>query len=132
MSCHQAQGQGVANQYPPLAGSRWVIGEAEVTRRILLHGLQGPIEVLGKTYNGNMPAFARQLSDEQIAAVITYIRQAWGNEASAVDTASVTRSREATKDQREPYRAEEVENATPPPAPAEPAAPDSKSEASDK
>lgn len=85
--CHQASGQGVAGVYPPLVGTDWVTGHPQVVSRILINGLNGPIEVLGNTYNGNMPAFGPGglgLNNRDIAAVITYIRQEWGNDASEV------------------------------------------------
>ncbi|MDJ0973312.1 MAG: cytochrome c [Planctomycetota bacterium] len=130
-SCHQRAGQGVPNQYPPLAGSSWVTGNEERLRLILLHGLQGPIEVLGKRYEGNMPAFGQRLSDERIAAVTTYIRQAWGNAAEPITPGSVALSRDANQKRREPWTAAELENVKPPPAPtppAEPAEPDTTDE----
>ncbi len=85
--CHQAEGIGVPGVYPPLADSEWVQGHPEVVARILINGLNGPIEVKGKTYNGNMPSFGPSglaLSEKDIAGVITYIRQEWGNAASEV------------------------------------------------
>ncbi|MGJ8638500.1 MAG: c-type cytochrome [Opitutaceae bacterium] len=85
--CHQATGAGVPGVYPPIAGSEWVTGHPEVVSRILINGLSGPIEVAGKTFNGNMPAFGpggMNLSNKDLAGVITYIRQDWGNEGSDV------------------------------------------------
>lgn len=85
--CHQAEGNGVAGVYPPLVASDWVTGHPEVMARILINGLNGPIEVNGNTYNGNMPAFGPgglNLKPREIAGVITYVRQEWGNEASEV------------------------------------------------
>ena len=89
--CHQSAGNGIVGVYPPLANSRWVLGHQEVLARILINGLNGKIEVLGKFYNGNMPAFGPSglnLKPKQIAGVLTYIRQEWGNEGSdiTVDT----------------------------------------------
>lgn len=85
--CHQATGAGVPGVYPPIAGSEWVTGHPEVVSRILINGLSGPIEVAGNTYNGAMPAFGpngMNLSSKDLAGVITYIRQEWGNSASEV------------------------------------------------
>lgn len=85
--CHQGDGSGVSGVYPPLAGADWVTGHPQVIARILINGLNGPIEVAGNTYNGNMPAFGPNglaLNDRDIAAVITYVRQEWGNDASEV------------------------------------------------
>ncbi len=108
VSCHQAQGQGVANQYPPLAGSEWVLEHPQRLKRILLQGLEGPIVVMGNSYNGNMPAFGQRLDDENIGAVLTYIRQAWENEASAISPESVAATRTATQDRTAPWSAEEL------------------------
>lgn len=85
--CHQNEGKGVAGVYPPLAESSWVLGHQEVLARILINGMNGKVLVLGKTYNGNMPAFGPSglnLKPKQIAGVLTYIRQEWGNSASDI------------------------------------------------
>ncbi len=82
-ACHGADGNGVPNLAPPLAGSEWVAGPIENLIRIQLRGLQGPITVKGKEYNLMMAGLAFQ-SDEQIAAVLTYVRNSFGNKASAV------------------------------------------------
>lgn len=98
VTCHQAQGQGVPGAFPPLANSEWVTGSEERLIRVLLNGLTGEIKVHGNTYNGLMPAFGQgaggfNWSDERIAHVLTYIRQEWGNQAGAIDTAKVTEIR---------------------------------------
>ena len=80
--CHQTSGEGVAGVFPPLVGSDCVTGHSEKLARILIIGLNGPIEVLGNSYNGNMPAFGPNglnLRPKEIAGVMTYIRQEWGN-----------------------------------------------------
>jgi len=96
VSCHQQGGQGVPGQYPPLAGSDWVTGAPQRLKRILLHGLEGPVTIKGETYNGNMPAFAAKLKDDHLAAVLTYIRASWDNAAEAIEPASVAATRQAT------------------------------------
>jgi mono/diheme cytochrome c family protein len=101
-ACHQASGLGVAGVFPPLAGAEWVVGDEKVLVSILLHGLQGEIVVKGNTYKGVMPAFGT-LADDEIAAVLTYIRGDWGNQAAPVSAATVTAQREATKAQTGPY-----------------------------
>ena len=83
-ACHQSTGEGVSGQFPPLAGSEWVVGDYGRFVRILLHGLQGPIEVRGETYNGNMPAFGNKFDDSQLSLVLSYIRQAWENTAAPI------------------------------------------------
>lgn len=93
VACHQASGLGVPGVYPPLAGSEWVVGHQETLSRILINGLNGPIEVAGKKFNGAMPAFGPNglgVKPKDIAAVLTYIRQEWGNDASDVTETTVT------------------------------------------
>lgn len=106
VACHQATGQGVAGQFPPLAGSEWVVGGDwhgdNHLVKILLQGLQGPIQVEGKTYNGAMPPW-KQLKDEQIAAILTYIRNEWGNSAPPITAEQVAKIREETASQTEPW-----------------------------
>lgn len=84
VSCHQASGMGAAGLYPPLVGSEWVTGNNKRVTLILLHGLQGPITVHGVVYNGAMPAWAKNLNDQRMAGVLTYIRNSWGNSASEI------------------------------------------------
>ena len=103
VACHQATGVGQPGAIPPLAKSDWVLGSTARINRILLQGMQGEVKVVDQTYNGNMPAFGVKLKDEQIAAVLTYIRQEWGNKAEAISTELVTAAREATKDQSNPW-----------------------------
>jgi mono/diheme cytochrome c family protein len=107
MACHQQDGKGVPGTYPPLAGSEWVAGRPEVLARIVLHGIQGSITVRGETYNNDMPAWDR-LGDDQLAAVLTYVRASWGNDAAAVSPEVVTAARRATADRRKPWTAAEL------------------------
>jgi len=107
-ACHQANGQGLPGAFPPLAGSEYVLGEEDRVVRIVLHGLQGPVTVMGQTFNGAMPAWAEVLSDAEIAAVLTYIRSAWGNTAEAIDAERVARQRTATTGRMTPWTAGEL------------------------
>ena len=93
-ACHQANGQGLPGVFPPLAGSEWVVGDPKVLANILLHGVSGKIEVAGQSFDGMMPAFA-QLSDAEIAGVLTHIRSTWGNQAEAISADFVASVREA-------------------------------------
>jgi mono/diheme cytochrome c family protein len=106
VACHQATGQGVAGQFPTLVGSEWVLGGDwhgdNHLVKILLHGLQGPIQVKGDTYNGAMPPW-KQLKDDQIAMILTYIRNEWGNSAPPITAEQVAKVREETAAQTEPY-----------------------------
>ncbi|GAC1476486.1 MAG: hypothetical protein PVSMB8_04400 [Vulcanimicrobiaceae bacterium] len=81
--CHQANGAGQAGVFPPLAGSDYVTGDTKRLGHILLYGLNGKIAVKGADYNGQMPAWKGQLSNTDIANVLTYIRSSWGNKAAA-------------------------------------------------
>lgn len=94
-ACHQADGRGVPGNYPPLAGSSWVTGSPETLVRILLHGVEGELEVGGRRYNQAMPPW-KHLRDEQLAAVATYVRGAWGNAAPPVEVDTVGAVRAAT------------------------------------
>ncbi len=103
-SCHQSSGLGVAGQYPPLAKSEWVVGSERRLGMILLHGLQGPLNVEGAVYNGQMPAWAASLSDKKIANVLTYIRQEWGNKGAPVEEAGIKALRAELAAQSDAYR----------------------------
>jgi mono/diheme cytochrome c family protein len=95
--CHQADGGGLAGQYPPVAGSEWVLAEDPGRLvRILLDGMSGPVRVRGQLYNNVMPAWRDLLSDQQIASVLTFIRNEWGNQARPVTPDEVQDLRELT------------------------------------
>ena len=85
LSCHKASGAGLAGAFPPLDGSQWVLGSEERLVKLVWNGLQGPIKVKGNEYNGIMPAFNAKFSPKQMAEVLTYIRQAWSNEAAGLE-----------------------------------------------
>ncbi len=108
-TCHGADGQGVAGAFPPLAGADWVTGDTDRLVRILMHGLQGPVEVGGTRYNGVMPAFGGRLSDEEIAAVLTYIRASWGHQASEVTASDVEDVRAEYGGRTSPWSASDLQ-----------------------
>lgn len=110
-ACHQSDGQGLAGNYPPLVGSERVLGPPESLARILLHGLEGPIVVKGESYNNVMPGWGQQYDDEQIAAILTYIRQEWGNSAPAVEPETVARVRERHSGRSAPWSDSELDEA---------------------
>jgi len=83
-SCHQPSGTGQAGVFPPLAGSEWVTGNTEKLAMIIHNGVGGPIEVAGTTYNSNMTNIGANLGPKELAALMTYIRSSWGNDASMV------------------------------------------------
>ncbi len=83
--CHGPDGMGKPGQFPPLAGSEWVNTKGfNRLAHIPLAGLSGPMQVAGKDWNLNMAAMGAALPDDDLAAVLTYIRSSWGNKASAV------------------------------------------------
>ena len=96
VACHQATGQGLPGVFPPLAGSEWVAGKDAKVAQIVLRGVTGKLTVKGTAYNGAMPAFADQLNDAEIAAVLTHVRSQWGNSAAAVSAETVAAARAAT------------------------------------
>lgn len=106
--CHQPTGYGVPNVAPPLAESSWVTGEPERLTRIALHGLYGEIEVNGQKWNLAMPGQGMNplLDDAKLADVLTYVRNAWGNEASVVEAAQVATVRAQTKERKMPWTAD--------------------------
>ncbi len=116
VACHQANGKGLPGQFPPLVKSDWLL-EPEPGRiiRIVLDGLSGPLQVEGQSYNGAMVPWRDVLTDEEIAAVLTYVRQnpEWGNNAPAVTPDRVKQVRERTKDRRQPWSPEEVLKVSP-------------------
>ncbi|GAB5521921.1 MAG: hypothetical protein RhofKO_41720 [Rhodothermales bacterium] len=109
-ACHQDDGQGLTGLFPPLVGTEWVLGDANRLIRIVLGGLQGEIEVAGTVYNGVMASHAN-LSDDEIAAVLTYVRQAWGNDAPSVEAVQV-RAIRATVERTTPWTIEALDAAS--------------------
>jgi mono/diheme cytochrome c family protein len=90
--CHQADGSGVPGMHPPLTQGSWVGKEPRELVAIMMKGLSGKIEVNGETYNGFMPSQA-QLTDEEIADVLSYIRSSFGNNFEPVDASFVKKVR---------------------------------------
>jgi len=98
VACHQPTGLGLPPAFPPLAGSS-IVTEADPGKiiRIVLHGLQGPIEVNGVKYNSMMPALIPPLKDQEIADVLTYVRSTWNNKAAPVTVEAVAAIRAKEK-----------------------------------
>ena len=94
-TCHQRDGMGDNNRYPPLAGSEWVAGDKGKLIETILHGLQGEIVVKGKTYNGLMPAHEGFLDDNAVASIASYIRKnrRWDNQYDIVTPLEVQKVR---------------------------------------
>lgn len=108
IACHQANGQGIPGVFPPLAGSDWAQGSEERIIRIVLHGLNGSITVSGKDYNNAMASLGGTLKDDQIANVLTYVRQEWGNKAPAVSAEAVAKIRAENTTRTAPWTAPEL------------------------
>ncbi|MGB8703620.1 MAG: cytochrome c [Gillisia sp.] len=87
--CHQSGGGGVPNMNPPLKETEYVLGEKKELISIILKGSSAGLEVNGQTYSNNMPAFADNLKDIEIANVLTYVRNNFGNKASAISEKDV-------------------------------------------
>jgi mono/diheme cytochrome c family protein len=102
-ACHQGTGLGVPKTFPPLVGASWLLEDKETPIRIVLLGLQGPIEVNGEHYQSAMPAF-RTLRDEEIAAVLTHERSSWGNQAPAITADDVRAVRTSLAGRTEPWK----------------------------
>jgi glucose/arabinose dehydrogenase/mono/diheme cytochrome c family protein len=114
LGCHQIHGNGQQYVAPPLVGSEWVLESEKRLVAILMDGLMGPIEVLGKTYTvpeiqPMMPGLRAnpEFTDEQLAAIATYVRNAWGNGAPPVTVETVATYRESVAP-RAPWTPEEL------------------------
>ncbi|MCE9609296.1 MAG: c-type cytochrome [Chthoniobacter sp.] len=108
VACHQPSGLGVAGQFPPLAKSEFVNGSEKRLVAILLKGIQGPITVEGKPYNGAMPAWEAQLSPKKIAAVASYVRREWGNTGAEISEAKVLAAKKEFAEQTAPFTEAEL------------------------
>tara|TARA_R110002074_G_scaffold203432_11_gene371448 strand:+ start:10283 stop:13444 length:3162 start_codon:yes stop_codon:yes gene_type:complete len=111
ITCHQEGGTGLQKAgYPTLVGQEWVLGDEERLIKLALHGLYGPMDIMGNHYEGQVPmmAFKGLLKDDEIAAVLTYARNAFGNKASVINPEQVKQVREATKDRNSFYTPEEL------------------------
>jgi mono/diheme cytochrome c family protein len=93
--CHQGNGMGIPGQFPPLAGSEWVLGGTERLVRVTQHGLTGAITVKSQGYNtpGGMMPFGAAMSAGDLANVLTYIRNNWGNEGTMITKEMVEKVR---------------------------------------
>jgi hypothetical protein len=104
---------GIPGTYPPLAGSEWVLGQEwhgdNHLVRVVLHGLQGPITVEGRDFNNVMTPWGGVLKDEQIAAILTYIRSEWGNSAPPISKEFVAMIREETRGRQAAWTQKELQ-----------------------
>lgn len=97
-ACHKKDGSGISRVNPPLTGTEWVLGDKDRLIGIVLNGFEEKIEVEGVKYNSVMNSFA-YLSDEEVAAVLTFIRQSFGNQASEISAEEVQKVRNQPKSQ---------------------------------
>lgn len=93
LACHQVNGSGVPGMNPPLKKTKWVLGDKKTLINVILKGLDEEIEVNDETYSNVMPALP-YLSDQEIADVLTYVRNSFGNKASLVTEAEVKKLRD--------------------------------------
>jgi len=110
-TCHRPDGKGLpASGFPPLSGTEWVTGSPERLIKVTLDGLIGPMTVNGIQYTGQVPMtpFRNLLTDDEIASVLTYVRNAFGNRASAITPQQVEAIRESTSDRQGYYKADEL------------------------
>lgn len=106
ISCHQADGMGLtATNVPPLTKSEWVLEDEKRLIKLTLKGLSGRISVNGKFYRGNVPmmGYEKLLNDQELAAVLTYVRNAFGNKASPVSPTTVKSIRAEESDKTDHY-----------------------------
>jgi mono/diheme cytochrome c family protein/glucose/arabinose dehydrogenase len=110
--CHGTNGKGASRMGPPLVDSEWVLGDEIRLSMILLHGLEGPVVVNGKTYDAPeilpvMPSHAT-MSDGDIAAILTYIRNEWGNQAAPVSKDMISKTRITNQGRVFPWKSDEL------------------------
>jgi mono/diheme cytochrome c family protein len=108
IACHQPTGAGLPPVFPPLAGSEWVAKSTSIAIRNILHGMQGPITVKGVPYNGMMPAVTT-LSEKEIADVVTFVSNSWGNTGPTVTEDEVKAIKKKYADRKTPWTAAEYE-----------------------
>ncbi|MEE3061646.1 MAG: cytochrome c, partial [Verrucomicrobiota bacterium] len=104
-ACHQADGKGLPNMAPTLAASDWVTGDANRLIAVAVHGLMGPIKINGKPVEGVPPVMPAHgfMKDDQLASILTYVRNAWGNRADPISDKDVAVYRKAQADRVVPW-----------------------------
>jgi len=112
IACHQATGMGTPGQFPPLAGSEWVLAPGPNRMiRIIQNGLEGPIKIKDTDWALAMPGgLGTVLSDADFAALLTFVRgnKEWGNNASLITPEQVKAVRDQIKDRQTPWHADEL------------------------
>ena len=107
IACHQPTGMGLPPVFPPIANAPIVVGNPELPIKFILQGLMGPITVNGMTYNSMMPPVPG-VSDAEIADVLTYVRQSFGNQGNPVTADQVKAVRAATAGRTAPWTTAEL------------------------
>lgn len=105
-TCHQSHGGGDAGKAPTLRGTQYAVGDERRLVRILMHGLEGPLKIEGEVWNQEMPRF--EGSDEDMAAVLTFIRRSWGNGADPITLETVSDVRAKSGGRTKPLQSSEL------------------------
>lgn len=108
IACHQPTGMGIPPVFPPLAGSEWIAKSSSIAVRNIINGMIGPVVVKGMTYNSMMPPVAG-LSDKEIADVVTYVNNSFGNTGATLTEAEVKEIKVKYADRKTPWTAAEYE-----------------------
>src|SRR5258708_39363389 len=106
-ACHHYDGQGAADA-PPLDRSPWVTGPESRLIGIVLHGVHGPMEVSGKTYDQEMPGFGRILSDSDVASLLSFVRRRFGAPSEPINPATVSQVRVANQARTDYWNVQEL------------------------
>ena len=106
--CHMSNGEGVPGAFPPLQANQWVEGDAERMIKVAMFGLEGPLEVHGVAYNAAMPPMGGLLNDEEMAAVLTYVRTSWDNTGTEIMPEQVAAVRAKYPDRAALWQVEEI------------------------
>jgi mono/diheme cytochrome c family protein/glucose/arabinose dehydrogenase len=99
VTCHQPNGKGLDPAFPSLEKSPWVTGDSDRLIKLAMYGLMGPLEINGKKYDGQVPMtpFGGMLKDDEMAAVLTFVRNSFGNQADPIQPAQVKTIRDANQ-----------------------------------
>lgn len=108
VTCHQPNGKGLDPAFPSLEKSPWVMGDSERLIKLAMYGLMGPLEIDGKKYDGQVPMtpFGGMLKDDEMAAVLTFVRNSFGNKADPIQPAQVKAIRDANPGRMQFYTTE--------------------------
>ncbi len=107
-SCHGGNGEGVSGAFPPLVNSEWITGNKSIPIRILLHGLQGEIDVHGQTYQGIMPSFKARLSAAEMASILNFLRAKSEGEHATISQQDVISVEKSYRDRTSHWTSDEL------------------------